>query len=258
MFDHHSKPQLKILIDDFLERFGVRVRRSAFLPLSTSAVLHRASLRQVGAGMDGAGGIFFDVGAHLGETSISLARAFPRVRIHAFEPIAGIYKQLVHHGKRFPGITFHHLALGNENTERHIALVSNHVTCQLNQVSALADNNTPVALRETVKITRLDDFCLTNGINRIALLKTDTEGFEMEVLRGAANFLRQGQIASIMVEVTFLKNDSQHTPFEDVRAFLTPFGFELGGFYDTGYRRETAIMGYTNAFFTLDKSLTSN
>jgi FkbM family methyltransferase len=258
MFDSLSKPQLKIRIDDFLERFGLRVRRSAFLPLSTSAVLHRAALRQVGAGTDGAGGIFFDVGAHLGETAIALARAFPRVRIHAFEPIAGIYKQLVHHGRHFPGITCHQLALGNENTERQIALVSNQVDCTLNQVSALADANTPADLREAIKIARLDDFCRANNIDRIALLKTDTEGFELEVLRGAADFLRQGQIASILVEVTFLKNNPQHVSFEDVRAFLGPFGFELAGFYDTGYRSETGRMWYTNAFFTLDKPLTNH
>jgi len=258
MFDSLSKPQLKIRIDDFLERFGLRVRRSAFLPLSTSAVLHRAALQQVGAKADGDGGIFFDVGAHVGETSIALARAFPRVRIHAFEPIVAIHRQLVQNNRHFSGVTCHQLALGNENTERRIALVSNQVNCTVNQVSALADARTPADLSETIKIARLDDFCPANGISRIALLKTDTEGFELEVLRGAANFLRQGQIASVLVEVTFLPNNPQHVSFEDVRAFLGPFGFQLAGFYDTGYRRETGRMWYTNAFFTLDQPSTNN
>jgi hypothetical protein len=43
---------------------------------------------------------------------------------------------------------------------------------------------------------RLDDYCHRNGIDRVAVLKIDTEGMELGVLRGAAEVLsRTEQIA---------------------------------------------------------------
>lgn len=247
----NSNPMTKIRIDRFLERFGLRLRKSAFFPLSTSAVLHQAALRRVGAGEDGAGAVFLDVGAHVGETALALASAFPGATIHAFEPITAIYQQLTQNCRRFPGIICHHLALGNETAERRIALISGDVACTENQVSRTADARTPDALCDTIKINRLDDFCQSHRIGKIALLKTDTEGFELEVFKGALGTLRQSLVQSILVEVTFWKNNPQHVLYDDVCALLQPLGFELGGFYDHGYKQDTGRMWYTNAFFTL-------
>ncbi len=41
-------------------------------------------------------------------------------------------------------------------------------------------------VRETeVAITTLDDYCRSTDVSRIDLLKIDTQGYELEVLRGA-------------------------------------------------------------------------
>jgi FkbM family methyltransferase len=250
-FSTRTNPWAKIRIDRFLERFGLRLRKSAFFPLSTSAVLHRTALRRLGAGDDGAGAVFLDVGAHLGETALALASAFPKARIHAFEPVTAIYRQLAQNCCRFPGITCHQLALGNETAQRRIALLSQDIACTENQVSRVPDAQTPDALCDTIQIHRLDDFCQAQGIEKIALLKTDTEGFELEVFKGALATLRKGFVQSILVEVTFWKNNPQHVLFDDVCVLLQPLGYELGGFYDHGYKRDTGLMWYTNAFFTL-------
>jgi len=47
----------------------------------------------------------------------------------------------------------------------------------------------PAARRARVTITTIDAFCSANNIDQISVLKTDTEGFDAEVLRGADKML---------------------------------------------------------------------
>jgi FkbM family methyltransferase len=42
-----------------------------------------------------------------------------------------------------------------------------------------------VVAETPVTVTTLDEYCAANGIERIDLLKNDTQGYELEVLRGA-------------------------------------------------------------------------
>ncbi len=243
-------PLTKVRIDYFLERLGLRLRTSASFPLLTTPLLHRPALERLGAGADGEGATFLDVGAHVGTTALALARAFPKARIHAFEPVSAIYEQLVQNCRRFPRVACHRIALGNETAERRIALVSNELACTMNQISREADPETPSHLTETIRITRLDDFCQAHGIGDIALLKSDTEGFELEVLKGGLTTLRRGLVQNIIVEVSFWKTNPQHVHYDGVATLLEPLGFELAGFYEPGYSERTGRMWYTNAFFT--------
>ena len=54
-----------------------------------------------------------------------------------------------------------------------------------------------------VEVNTIDDYCKTNKIKKINLLKIDTQGSEAEVLRGAKNILDQGLIDIIELEYIF-------------------------------------------------------
>jgi FkbM family methyltransferase len=51
-----------------------------------------------------------------------------------------------------------------------------------------------------VKLVTLDWFCQQNAVSRIRLLKIDTEGYELEVLKGARGMLERGDIDLIQFE----------------------------------------------------------
>ena len=51
-----------------------------------------------------------------------------------------------------------------------------------------------------VEVTTLDEFAVRHGIERIAFLKIDTEGFDVNVLRGARQLLAEGRIGPIQFE----------------------------------------------------------
>ncbi|MBC7927997.1 MAG: FkbM family methyltransferase, partial [Bryobacteraceae bacterium] len=78
----------------------------------------------------------------------------------------------------------------------------------------------------------LAHFCNTLAVEDISLLKTDTEGFDLDVLQGAESLLSAGRVFLVLVEVGFSDQDAGHTSFSAVRQLLEDF--DVIGFYDQG------------------------
>jgi hypothetical protein len=75
-----------------------------------------------------------------------------------------------------------------------------------------------------VKVVSLDDFAVREGIERIALLKIDTEGHEFEVLRGATRLLKNGKIDIIHFEFNEM-NVVSGVFFKNIWDFLPEYNF---------------------------------
>jgi hypothetical protein len=87
-----------------------------------------------------------------------------------------------------------------------------------------------------VEIMPLDAYALEAGIEMIYLLKTDTEGFDLDVLKGAATLLKQGKIKFILTEVGFTPNDERHTFLSDVTRTLEEYNYTFANLYEiAGY-----------------------
>jgi FkbM family methyltransferase len=56
------------------------------------------------------------------------------------------------------------------------------------------------SIQHVVNVTTLDQFAAHHGVDLIHLLKIDTEGHELEVLKGASNLLRERRIRAIQFE----------------------------------------------------------
>lgn len=82
----------------------------------------------------------------------------------------------------------------------------------------------------------LDDFCRQQGIDRIDFLKIDTEGFDLEVIRGADVLFQQNRIGVVVAELGFSRSNGKHVPFCNVLHEMQVRGMELFGIYDQ--RRE--------------------
>lgn len=82
----------------------------------------------------------------------------------------------------------------------------------------------PTSPTVSVRSTRLDDEVPPDTRN--ILLKTDTQGYEMQVLRGATGLLKRGAVRLVMVEVSsgLLRNQGT-TPLELMR-FLAANSFD--------------------------------
>jgi len=170
-----------------------------------------------------------DVGANVGQTVLELRAALPGSCIHAFEPFDQPYAELSALCGQLPEATAVKLALGA--APGSIEAVA-HETSVL---SSLAHAPTAVASvpRQQIQIDTVDAYRTRQHIGIIDILKTDTEGYDLEVLQGAAARLRAKQVRFVYAEVSFFQGNTQNTPFQPLFAYLSDHGYRFLGLYET-------------------------
>jgi FkbM family methyltransferase len=170
--------------------------------------------------------VVFDIGANIGQTTAQILQIFPRAIIHAFEPAESTFKILHRKFAAMPSIQCNRLAVSEVcGSAKIIAAVDS-------QLSHLASQSEDSSRLETIKTISIDAYCAENAINHIDILKTDTEGHDLAVLKGGKNTLRAGRIDWILVEVTFDLLDDVHSHFEEIQIFLRGYGMMPYCFYD--------------------------
>jgi len=188
--------------------------------------------------------VIFDVGANIGQTSISFRHAFPNAKVYAFEPFKAVFESLSRNVAKDNRIYPFHMAVGPTASE----IVTTRVTdsnAQLFRVAPAAGGATDT---ERVRMTTITEFCATNDIPRIDILKTDTEGCDLGVLKGAEGMLDSNRIGSILSEASIRLDDEHHSRYSDLHAYLKGFGFELFSIYAIRHAPD-GRMDYFNALF---------
>jgi FkbM family methyltransferase len=184
--------------------------------------------------------LIFDVGANVGQTIELCAAHFKAPVIHAFEPGSEPYGTLRQRYAHRHDIQLNNFALGREsglhryfeNTESS-AMNSLHAPGP--ECYAGSTRYCDVKAEREVRVRTLDEYCAEHAIGRIDILKSDTQGHELEVLEGASTMLRQRAIGMVFVEIIF------HAMYEDmarpdqIMALLFDHGFELVSFYPMYY-----------------------
>ena len=184
-----------------------------------------------------------DVGANQGQTIDSLLSVFKRPRIFAFEPAAEVFK-LLEEKKYGSNISLYNFALGNQDGEREFinyqwSTMSSFLKLdpdKSNQYRDLAVTGT-----EIVKIKTVDDFVAKSNITCIDLLKTDTQGFDLDVLRGASRSLQSGVIKHVLVEVNFVKMYQGQATAVEINSLLNDNGLFLIEYYEKVRKNNTIL-----------------
>lgn len=90
-------------------------------------------------------------------------------------------------------------------------------------------NNITINKTIEVKLETLDDYCNDIGY-QIDYLKIDTQGSELQILKGAKRLLETGKISVIKIEVSTIQVYENQALFSDVDQFLRMFGYQLVDF----------------------------
>jgi FkbM family methyltransferase len=147
----------------------------------------------------GKSGVLLDVGANLGCFSLTLARIRPDCIVHSFEPSPETFIRLKANMARNQksNVKIHQLALGKEIG--HLQFVNDQSSPGTNHLVA----QTEVIAGSTieVEVSTIDQFLETDGAPDVAFLKIDVEGFEADVLRGAAHTLMNRQCQAGLIEL---------------------------------------------------------
>ena len=176
--------------------------------------------------------IIFDVGANKGQSIERFKKIFPKCTIHAFEPIHYEYKNLVNKYSREKNIILNNFALGEKKHTKEINLAKrsgvssfnefnkNHMWIKTRSKEYNTDVENFLTGKETVKIDTIDNYCLENKVNKIDILKIDTQGYEDLVLAGAREVLKKNIISAVELELIFDDTYNKFLTFSDIEKYL--------------------------------------
>ena len=186
-----------------------------------------------------------DVGANIGLVSKNLHNSFPVSNIYSIEPDPTAYSKLKQ-STTSPKIKTFNIALGSQSEK---LFVNFHPASQRNSIHI---SNQSDQLKSTeIQVENTAEFIKRQQIEIVDILKTDTEGYDLEVIKGAELLLKHNKIKFILSEIGFTKHDPQHTNISELIHYLDHFNYRLFQIYDFSDTNHFLEWGpsYANALF---------
>jgi FkbM family methyltransferase len=190
------------------------------------------------------GGLVLDVGAADGGSALQLSSFLNGIRILCLEPnpaMAAVLRSRL----RGTGIEVRELALGDTARTASLCVTSDPLASSVKEVDqqALASGAASYgrglieAARINVRQSTLDDEC--SGLDEILLLKLDTQGSELDILRAGPKTLSRTHFV-----LTEMSNHSHYRGgcrYHEVDAFLRDCGFHLADLVVTYHTYEGGV-----------------
>lgn len=174
----------------------------------------------------GAKQIVFDVGANEGSYSASILAANGNAQVFAFEPHPLTYQRLLTRLTGTSNVTTVNAACGSVSGQAVLydyagSQGSSHASLHAGVIEVF---HNATAVEHVVDVIDLDSFAASRGISSVDLLKIDTEGNELEVLKGTADLLRGGRIKAIQFEFSEM-NIASRVFLKDIFDLLPNYKF---------------------------------
>jgi FkbM family methyltransferase len=171
-----------------------------------------------------------DVGANVGKYSEHLVKILnDRIaKGYIFEPIKSCYNSIT----RWSNFSYFNIGIGSsiDEVKFHEAIGHESKSSIVNRKWLYSKPE--FNIREaTIKIDRLDNIIS----ERLNVLKIDTEGYELEVLKGCTKLLKEGNIDYIQFEYGGCFKDNNIT-LNDVINFLEQYGYGVYELYNGNFK----------------------
>ena len=151
-----------------------------------------------------------DVGANIGDTVALLRTAGVKQFVHLIEGDPLYINLLTANLHLFSEVKTYQTFLGEETQQQNITIDNSRGTANISMGAG----------EEFVSMIKLDDLVSDCEINNIKLLKTDTDGFDFKILRGAIETIKKNKpILFFEYDSVFLsqQNDDGLSIFDDFR-----------------------------------------
>jgi FkbM family methyltransferase len=190
--------------------------RNGFYELALSKKINKLSKR---------GGLCFDVGANYGYFSIIWANGNSNNKVIAFEASPNNIDRLKHNIKlnNFDDqINIEHFALGAEKGIMHFYLGDESGETGWGGLVLSENDNSFEVLVNTI-----DNYCHSNNIEKIDVLKIDVEGADTLVLYGARKMLSNKKINHIYFEQNLVRMEKLKIQPDEPLNFLKELGYTV-------------------------------
>jgi FkbM family methyltransferase len=172
----------------------------------------------------------FDVGANIGESENYFSKHFKQANIYCFEPVNNSFNNLTINLKG-KNTSIYNFGFGEFESILEIEVYKNPSLSSFNSFNIPIFKNEEKSI-EKIEIKTITNFCKSNNIDRIDVLKIDTEGYDLKVLKGAIELLKNNKISIIQVEASMNHENTFHVYFAEFIDFLSNFNFEIFAIHD--------------------------
>jgi FkbM family methyltransferase len=183
-----------------------------------------------------------DVGANEGQFALFLRSDVGyRGKIISFEPVSQVFKILESQAEKDDNWEVICTALGEESGNATINVASSSVFSSLLKISSddLFHSFSQPTAQEQVRVCRLDSFGERFSGFRHFFLKTDTQGFDLAVLRGTQGIL--DRVDCIQIELSLVPIYEGMPGWRDVLQELEGRGFALSNVFPIAMSHLRAI-----------------
>lgn len=178
------------------------------------------------------GDCFVDIGAHIGYFSLLAAKIVgDHGTVLSFEPEKKNYDQLRQHiaMNDLTNIKTFNIALSSEDKESELFVNSDndggHALWDVSKHPFNKDSR-HAHVKQAVTIATLDSIIQSESIDRIHLIKIDTEGTEHNILLGAFNTIKRCKVPYIVCEINRFGLEQMDTDEGQLREFMKNLGYE--------------------------------
>ena len=177
--------------------------------------------------------VIIDAGANVGQSIFTFRSVFQEPVIHAFEPGVETFAELERRTSSLPGLRLNNCGLGSHHGL--MEFVQNSHSDMSSFLEPADECWGTIQERRKTLVRTLDEYCTEQNLSSIDILKSDTQGFDLEVIKGAEEMLRRNAIHFIFVEITLWGLYKGAPGIEEIYSFLTERGFSLVSFYQFHY-----------------------
>lgn len=189
--------------------------------------------------------ILFDVGGNVGQTVEAFQDILPEADIHSFEPSDAAFPTLEERHGANKKIFLNKVAIGSKIETK--LFFENSQSVMSSFLPLGEDGWGKVVTKKKLNIISLDAYCQRKNIGYISVLKTDAQGFDLEVLKGTQHLISNNKVQLILIEVTFAKLYQDSPSFSEIYQYLIKNNYKLVTFYKIHYQNNFAC--WTDALF---------
>jgi FkbM family methyltransferase len=191
--------------------------------------------------------VVLDIGANFGHFSREIDRYFSGTKFYCFEPFPQTFEKLK---ANLPESNFLKFQLALGDSKEIVKASQNESSYSDTNSLVKTDFEIDSADQIDIQVITLDDFLEENHIHNIDLLKIDTEGFDLKVLKGAEESLKKGLVKLIYVECGLDPSNTYHIFFPEILSYLNSLKYVFVGFFQTDIRKIDRKIHFSNALFT--------
>ena len=173
--------------------------------------------------------VIIDGGAHRGGSVNAFSQYVPQAQFHCFEPDPLLAKELIQTFTGKPHVRIVMAALGEI---RGRATFNINVSRPTNSLLPMGEALQPdlqslcqLVEQVEVDILTIDDYCETQAINRVDIIKLDLQGYDYQALLGGQKAMQHARV--VLIEVLFVEIYKGCHLFPDILLLMGQRGYTL-------------------------------